>query len=59
VQRRLRIGYSQAARLVDELEDLGVVGPSQGDGREREGLIGPEDEIPDSPQNDPHEEEEG
>ncbi len=46
LQRRLRVGYPRAARLIDELEELGVVGPSQGGGREREVLIGPEDEIP-------------
>ncbi len=39
LQRRLRIGYPRAARLVDELEELGVIGPSQGGGREREVLI--------------------
>ena len=43
LQRRLRIGYPRAARLIDELEDLGIVGPSQGSGRERDVLIGPED----------------
>jgi S-DNA-T family DNA segregation ATPase FtsK/SpoIIIE len=45
LQRRMRIGYPRAARLIDELEELGVVGPSQGGGREREVLIGPEDEL--------------
>ena len=45
LQRRLRIGYPRAARLIDELEDLGVVGPSQGGGREREVLIGPDEEL--------------
>ena len=45
LQRRLRIGYPRAARLIDELEDLGVVGPAQGGGREREVLMSPEDEI--------------
>lgn len=45
LQRRLRIGYPRAARLIDELEELGVVGPSQGGGREREVLIGPDDEL--------------
>jgi S-DNA-T family DNA segregation ATPase FtsK/SpoIIIE len=44
LQRRLHVGYPRAARLIDELEELGVVGPSQGGGREREVLIGPEDD---------------
>ena len=39
LQRRLRVGYPRAARLMDELEELGVVGPSQGGGREREVLL--------------------
>jgi S-DNA-T family DNA segregation ATPase FtsK/SpoIIIE len=39
LQRHFRIGYPRAARLVDELEDLGVVGPSQGGGRERDVLV--------------------
>ena len=30
LQRRLRIGYPRAARLMDELEEQGVVGPSDG-----------------------------
>lgn len=38
LQRRLRIGYPRAARLLDQLEEAGVVGPSQGGGREREVL---------------------
>lgn len=44
LQRRLRIGYPRAARLMDELEELGMVGPSLGGGREREVLIGPEED---------------
>jgi len=44
LQRRLRIGYPRAARLMDELEELGVVGPPRGGGREREVLIPPEGE---------------
>jgi S-DNA-T family DNA segregation ATPase FtsK/SpoIIIE len=46
LQRRLRIGYPRAARLIDELEALGFIGPSQGGGREREVIISPEDELP-------------
>lgn len=45
LQRRLRIGYPRAARLIDELEELGVVGPSLGGGREREVLVAPDDDI--------------
>ena len=57
LQRRLRIGYPRAARLIDELEELGVVGPSQGGGREREVIMGPDDEIPGSIQIEPDSEE--
>jgi S-DNA-T family DNA segregation ATPase FtsK/SpoIIIE len=38
LQRRLRVGYPRAARLLDQLEASGIVGPSQGGGREREVL---------------------
>lgn len=44
LQRRLRIGYPRAARLLDQLEDMDVVGPSQGGGKERDVLLGPLDE---------------
>ncbi len=30
LQRRLRLGYTRAARIMDQLEDLGIVGPSKG-----------------------------
>ncbi len=52
LQRRLRIGYPRAARLLDQLEDLGVVGPSQGGGRERDVLVGPDDDDADFEDND-------
>ena len=35
LQRRLKVGYSRAARLIDMLEDNGIIGPQQGSkGRE-------------------------
>jgi S-DNA-T family DNA segregation ATPase FtsK/SpoIIIE len=42
LQRRLRVGYPRAARLIDQLEELGIVGPSQGPGKDRDILIGPD-----------------
>lgn len=39
LQRALRIGYPRAARLVDELEEMGVLGAVQSGGREREVLM--------------------
>ncbi len=44
LQRRLRIGYPRAARLLDQLEDMDIVGPSLGGGKERDVLLGPLDE---------------
>jgi len=30
LQRRLKLGYGRASRMMDELEDRGIVGPSKG-----------------------------
>ena len=30
LQRRLKLGYSRAARLIDQMEELGIVGPFEG-----------------------------
>lgn len=38
LQRRLRLGYPRAARLMDQLEELGVIGRAQSGGRTREVL---------------------
>ncbi|MFQ5746361.1 MAG: DNA translocase FtsK [Gemmatimonadota bacterium] len=39
LQRRLKIGYGRAARIIDQLQDAGVLGPPDGS-RPREVLIG-------------------
>jgi len=42
IQRRLKVGYSRAARIIDELEDAGIVGPFEGS-KAREVLVTPEE----------------
>lgn len=44
LQRRLGIGYSRAAKLIDEMEDRGIVGPTNGS-KPREVLVSSYDEI--------------
>ena len=44
LQRRLRIGYARAARMMEELEERGVVGPQDGS-RAREVLISSMDDL--------------
>ncbi|MBL8160100.1 DNA translocase FtsK [Candidatus Saccharibacteria bacterium] len=44
LQRRLRIGYSRAARIIEELEEQGVIGPADGS-RPREVLMRPGQET--------------
>jgi S-DNA-T family DNA segregation ATPase FtsK/SpoIIIE len=39
LQRKLKIGYGRAARIVDQLHDAGVLGPSEGS-KAREVLVG-------------------
>jgi S-DNA-T family DNA segregation ATPase FtsK/SpoIIIE len=41
IQRKLRVGYARAARLMDILEDKGVIGPADG-AKPREVLVGRE-----------------
>ena len=45
LQRRLRIGYTRAARLMDNLEERGIIGPPRGS-EPREILIDLDGEIP-------------
>ena len=39
LQRKLRIGYGRAARIIDQLHDVGIIGPPDGS-KAREVLIG-------------------
>jgi S-DNA-T family DNA segregation ATPase FtsK/SpoIIIE len=45
LQRRMRIGYTRAARLIDALEQKGIIGPTQANSQVREvrdyGPVGP------------------
>jgi len=45
LQRRLKIGFPRAARLIDELEDMGIIGPSVGSGKDREILVEQDEET--------------
>lgn len=44
LQRRLRVGYARAARIMEEMEERGIVGPPDGS-RPREILISSLDEL--------------
>jgi len=39
LQRRLRVGYNRAARMIEKMEQDGIVGPSDGTSRPREVFI--------------------
>jgi len=43
LQRRLHIGYARAARLIDLMEEEGIIGPDQGGGRSRQVLLAASD----------------
>ncbi len=42
LQRRLRVGYARAARLIDMMEERGIIGPDEGGGRSRQVLSEPD-----------------
>jgi len=44
LQRKLRIGYSRAARIIEEMEEQGIIGQADGN-RPREILVSSADEL--------------
>jgi S-DNA-T family DNA segregation ATPase FtsK/SpoIIIE len=44
IQRRLKLGYNRAGRIMDQLEAMGITGPSEGS-KPREVLIYDENEL--------------
>ena len=50
IQRRMKLGYNRAGRLMDQLESAGIVGPSQGS-KPREVLYKSDAELYDFLQN--------
>ncbi len=43
IQRRLRISYPRAARLMEQMEAMGIVGPQTAAGRKRQVILGDDD----------------
>jgi S-DNA-T family DNA segregation ATPase FtsK/SpoIIIE len=43
LQRRMRIGYPRAASIIDQMEQLGIIGPAETGGRMREVLLDGDD----------------
>lgn len=52
IQRRLQVGFNRAARLLEQLEEAGVVGPADGS-KPREVLVRNADEFLNGPQESP------
>lgn len=48
LQRRFRIGYTRAARMIDAMEEQGIIGPPTGTSKARKVLLPPENEETES-----------
>ena len=44
IQRKLKLGYNRAGRIIDQLEDAGILGPLEGS-KGRKVLIQTEEEL--------------
>ncbi len=45
LQRKLRIGYGRAARIIDQMEEQGIISTSEGGNKSREVLVTSMDEV--------------
>jgi S-DNA-T family DNA segregation ATPase FtsK/SpoIIIE len=45
IQRRLRISYPRAARIMEQMEEMGIVGPQEAAGRKRRVILGGEEDL--------------
>ncbi|OQX54124.1 MAG: hypothetical protein B5M54_05895, partial [Candidatus Aminicenantes bacterium 4484_214] len=44
LQRKLKLGYARAARIIDQMENEGILGPSEGS-KPREILVDPQEYL--------------
>ncbi len=50
LQRRFRIGYTRAARMIDAMEEMGIIGPPTGTSKAREVYPAPEETAENPPE---------
>lgn len=43
LQRRFRVGFTRAARMIDTMEAMGIVGPNEGNKKPREIIMSPQE----------------
>ena len=45
IQRKMKLGYNRAGRIMDQLEEFGIVGPAERSGKPREVKIKTSEEL--------------
>ena len=45
LQRKMRIGYPRASRIIEQMEELGIIGPPESGGRRRKVLLEADGEM--------------